>query len=444
MEKHEPAFRNTQDFIEKILFGVLKWKIHPKKLVVCTEDERIIKEPDLEIEFQYDLIPKKDRSNIRLEAVQKLMYRMTHKIKEEHWNQLRNDMHDPLLLHESSQELENLARIIVRDEDEDKYQKGTEHARNKLKYILLNFYKQIKHKVINEEDLDYPVVPIFYGAQGLAKSKLVKFLSDYFNPFVKKMNVQQVTDFDRFYKFLRDRMVIRIDELDGADKAPLAVLKSLVTDLEITAKRYHSQNPIEDYCFATFIITSNKRSFKVFRDSSGNRRWADFEIFHEIDFEELKKINLVTLIKGIPLSDTEEEKMRMRVMSEKYLIPDQLEYKHHDDVDEFVEEMQIFINLEERGKNKFISKTDLFKDFQAFRKKRGRSSNNLLTLNYFWASIKDILRTVEFDEKTMKKFIDTNRLQNKNRVRGVLIDLESYKKKKDEVLGDSGVSFFDI
>lgn len=439
-EKKLPKYRNTQHFIEEILYKKLKWKIHPQKFVLCKGNGRILKEPDFEIEYEFDQISKHDRTNINLPFVQRLIQREIFNLKEVFWEKIKNDMHDPNLQSQSEIEMEKLVRAIVPNETEKFYQKGITYARNKLRYILLNFYKQIKHKIINEEDFDYPVVPIFVGTQGLSKSKLVKYLTDFFNPFVKKMDINQVTDFDRFYKLLRDRMVIRIDELDGADKAPLNILKSLITDYEITAKRYFSQNPVEDYCFATFIITSNKRSYKVFRDPSGNRRWADFEIFQDFHIKDFEDINLSTLIKGIPLSDTEEERLRMRRMSEEFLIPDQMQYKHQDEVEEFIDEASLFINYEQTERNKFISKDELFKDFNTFRKQLGRHTT--LTANHFWNNLKDVLKTVEVDSSTYKKCTENViRKKSDKSKRGIMIDLETYNKRKKEVLNDCSVFY---
>lgn len=422
--KHVPLYTNTDDFIDKVLLGAMKWSIHPQKHRLCDAYGKYIKEPDLYILQIYDKTHKADRVNIALDRVMPLIQFRIHKIREEMWRNLCMEIHGGDEF-ESHAEMDRMISIIVPDSENSIRTNGVHAARNKLKYLLLNFIKQIKHKLILEEDLDYPVVPIFYGAQGIAKSKLVRFLTDPFGVFVKKMSVEQITDVNRFYRFLRDKVVIRIEELDGADKANLAMLKSIVTDNEITAQKYYSQVPIEEFCFATFIITSNKRSSEVFRDRSGNRRWGDFEIMTEIDLNKFKDIDMMKIIRGIKLNDTEAEREKMRLMSEKFLIPDQNECRVQDDIDEFIEELEIKVSSV-AVENEFISKEELYTTFEDYWKRQLRPYPKDLTKRKFWISLKDHLKIAESFSKVKEKT-----------VRGIRIDMKTYRARHMVVINST-------
>jgi hypothetical protein len=139
-------------------------------------------------------------------------------------------------------------------------------------------------------------------------------------------------------------------------------------------------------------------------------------ILTEINLVELEsKIDMMKIIRGIPLCNTEQERKRMRILS-SHLVNDQAESRVQDDIDEFIEEMNIKVNSENPFANKFIGKDDLFEDFKTIRKMDPRPFPKDLNRKKFWLSLKDRLQISEI----------VGRNRDGTSSRGFRIDLSVY------------------
>lgn len=122
----------------------------------------------------------------------------------------------------------------------------------------------------------------FRGAQGIGKGFLVNVmfgtvLGKFYNPSAK---ISDIVD-ERWTPALGNMILVNIDEADVggngfmSEKA-MAPLKSRITNNVFTFRPMHTNNTSEVKKKASFISTSNFHIYEVMNDSSGMRRFLEF------------------------------------------------------------------------------------------------------------------------------------------------------------------------
>ncbi len=146
----------------------------------------------------------------------------------------------------------------------------------------------------------------FRGAQGIGKSYLVNamfgsVLGKFYNPSAK---ISDIID-DRWTPALGNMILVNIDETDVggsstymSDKG-MSPLKSRITNTVFSYRPLGTNNVVEVRKKATFISTSNFHIYEIMNDSSGMRRFLEFNSKNDsqerFDYKRVAKIKELAL-----------------------------------------------------------------------------------------------------------------------------------------------------
>ena len=136
---------------------------------------------------------------------------------------------------------------------------------------------QVKRKAFGHYRNDWPLMNIFTGGQGYAKTGTLNYLfkpigacvggnkrlKDFNNPF-------NSIDFSRY-------LVLPFNDIANNERFDVQMLKSLVTDEDYQYREPHSKKSYKLYNTATLYATSNEPVAQTIPDDTGARRWWEIE-----------------------------------------------------------------------------------------------------------------------------------------------------------------------
>lgn len=166
--------------------------------------------------------------------------------------------------------------------------------------MMKHFMWTVKRRMNNKDTINQVLVN-FYGQGGTGKSYFMKFFTEVFKMFrVMNAKIETVTD-ERRVPELANNFIHFIDELAGEKKVyidqDLSIFKSIITaDTPLTYRPMGTNSASKIQPRTTLISCSNFHIFDVILDSSGMRRFFEFNIgieshgYNKADFDALESI----------------------------------------------------------------------------------------------------------------------------------------------------------
>ena len=139
------------------------------------------------------------------------------------------------------------------------------------KAVVLHWIWQVKRKMLGLS-VDHHMMLVFYGDQGGGKTQLILKLLSPIKGLYFPTNFLQIID-DRLFKVVRDYAVIFTDEMAGAEKACINLVKNRISSETVTGRPLFSNEIEEVPNNATWIGATNFPIEEIIRDESGNRRF---------------------------------------------------------------------------------------------------------------------------------------------------------------------------
>lgn len=145
------------------------------------------------------------------------------------------------------------------------------------KSILYTLIWNIKNKIINKRVSPMPLFCVFYGPQGAGKTYLVRKLLE---P-IKRLST--VTDFtsvqdERRYRDFGTYAVLFLDEMGKIDRADTEMVKNKITSEKVSGRALYTNATDDIFNLATLIGCSNKPLSEIYQDTTGVRRFWEFNI----------------------------------------------------------------------------------------------------------------------------------------------------------------------
>lgn len=202
--------------------------------------------------------------------------------------------------------------------------------------VLRHWIWQAKRKLIGKP-IDHHLMPIFYGPQGAGKSEMVKrFLSPVYRDHIV-ISFSELAD-SRCYRIFNSYGVIFADEMSGADRASVNLIKQLITNVHSSGRPMRT-NEIEKVTNrASWIGSSNDPVNEIILDASGNRRFYQITCLPrgEWDYESINSIDYQAVWRAI---DEDAESPLISGGLVERLYERQKGWKHTDLVEEWLKEM---------------------------------------------------------------------------------------------------------
>ena len=240
--------------------------------------------------------------------------------------------------------------------------------------IMAHFIWQIKRR-LNDKEVVWHTMPIIFGGQGLGKSVAIDKLLAPLTNLILRIRVTELTD-PRFYFSLNKNYVAFLDEMSGANKADVEVLKSQVSTAYNDARKLNTNNVMKIRQNCSLIGATNRSVSELIYDPTGNRRFFEIRTSGTIDRDLINSIDYKALYKGID----ERRERGYREEHEAAISGEQAALVVSDDITTFMEECAISSD----GKTKEISSNDLYDKYTQWAESNGIKQPN----NNIWLGIK--------------------------------------------------------
>jgi hypothetical protein len=158
--------------------------------------------------------------------------------------------------------------------------------------IIKKFMWQVKRKATGLQVTDH-LMPVITGKQGSGKSTIVMNMLKPINDAMRIADFRSIID-DKLID-LWESLVLFMDEMSGAKKADMDIVKQAITAVTLTRRPMRSNDSVTVKQRSTFIGCSNDSLTEIIRDTTGGRRFAeltfsdtpDWQAMNEIDWEML-------------------------------------------------------------------------------------------------------------------------------------------------------------
>lgn len=167
----------------------------------------------------------------------------------------------------------------------------------KIVGVLAHFLWQIKRRLIDKE-IVYHIMPILYGGQGAGKSKALQHLFKQLTNLTLDLGLTEVTD-PRFYFSLNRNFVAVLDEMAGAKKADVDILKKQISATYNDVRKLGGNIVTKIKQNASFIGTTNRPVNEIIFDTTGARRFYEIRTLEKLDWAAVNSIDYVSLYRGI-------------------------------------------------------------------------------------------------------------------------------------------------
>lgn len=202
--------------------------------------------------------------------------------------------------------------------------------------VLAHFLWQIKRRLVDKEVV-FHIMPIIYGPQGAGKSYAIKALLSPIANLTMDLKVTDVTD-SRFYVALNRNFVVVFDEMAGAKKADVEVLKTQISATYNDVRKLGTNQVTKMKQNASFVGTTNRPVNELIFDPTGARRFYEIRTLPKLDWETIEKgIDYAALFQGI--DETRERGYLETVLNE--VTEDQKDLIGIDEVAAFLEAYRI-------------------------------------------------------------------------------------------------------
>jgi hypothetical protein len=152
--------------------------------------------------------------------------------------------------------------------------KGTglsqEHFEDYLKQWGAKIFEKIEDASVQNES----EILLLIGGQGIGKDRLIYSIVGGLGRYYSEGTIGRKENDD--YQLAAQSLVINLSEFDQTARTDIGYLKDFITKKEVTFRRPYAREP-ENFSLHHSLIASSNES-DILRDSTGNRRFAPFEI----------------------------------------------------------------------------------------------------------------------------------------------------------------------
>lgn len=201
--------------------------------------------------------------------------------------------------------------------------------------VFAHFIWMIKRRLL-DKDITFHIMPIIYGAQGGGKSLAVRNLFKPLNNMTLELSLTEVTD-SRFYYALNKNFVVILDEMAGAKKVEVEILKKQISATHNDVRKLGTNVVTKMKQNANFIGTTNRPVNELIFDNTGARRFYEVVALNKLDWDVINRLNYIELYQNI--NENKENGYIQDVMSD--VIKDQEKLIGVDELGAFLETYNI-------------------------------------------------------------------------------------------------------
>ena len=151
-----------------------------------------------------------------------------------------------------------------------------------------------------ENPINQNIFMLLRGDQGIGKDRLIYNLFHKFHPYYSNFSVQPNKEVDTWHQ-VASHLILHLQEFDQTSKLGVPFLKELITTNNKEYRLPYERVAESRQMFGSFISTANVDN--LFRDTTGNRRFAVFDLEH-IDWSYPKDFGLQILAQGVKLYES--------------------------------------------------------------------------------------------------------------------------------------------
>lgn len=361
-------YKNGRDFIERGWLKKRNYHIDSMLFQVTRKNGTPVTNIKNDLAEFFDSTFKAERALVgtkrdMLDIISFLCYQE----REKKWESILNK----ITVHNRDKEkaMEGIFKIVDilvphKTRHEYRLEHDNEPERQRYRFLFMNLFQQINHRLIRKEVHPFPILPVFFGAEGIGKTKLTDFLFNLFRPFVAKASFSAITEPEKHYKVMCENIIVICEELVGANKADNESFKSNQTSSVLDVRTFHTQDYLKHLIYSTTVATSNKSTWEVMRAHGKGRRFGNILIREDIDFKLLEDIDILEIIQGIGFCEgdaIEESRFHYINFCEKY----QIETQNLDEFEQWASTRELKQH-EDYSLNYFVSFDDFYADWKEF------------------------------------------------------------------------------
>ncbi len=257
----------------------------------------------------------------------------------------------------------------------------------------------VKRKLIDKNFFDVLVIVLF-GPQGVGKTLFTQCLAKPFTGYVISANARDLTD-ERGRKALETHYIWNIEELSGANRADIDELKRIITEPNISLRPMRTNEMIYVKQNCSFIVTTNNRLNERIHDSTGMRRWVEFEMLQKVNIEQLLKFDILSVWKGIdenredgylaPIKSGLELHQKNLTVEDPFLV--------------FLEESRLAVDPEKEKEPTFVQTTILYRSYGDFCDRRNEKTMGQTAFSRLLSNrgFKDDRKWIQFSDGQKKQ-----------------------------------------
>lgn len=220
--------------------------------------------------------------------------------------------------------------------------------------ILKHFIWQVKRK-LNGLEVHSHMMPIWFGKTGGGKSfSVAKFVSPLEEFKNDNSSILEVID-PRNSASMTKQYAIVLDELAKADKIDIESLKQLITKSSFSSRDLYSKYQSVKKQNSTFIGTTNKSVEELIVDTTGMRRFYQFNSKDLLDWDVINSLNYLKIWKSVnEFNDVGYIKEYHKIIN-----ADQAEWTAKDNVQLYLDEK----GYQSSENGKFIPTNEIFESY---------------------------------------------------------------------------------
>lgn len=167
---------------------------------------------------------------------------------------------------------------------------------DETKLVMKHFIWQIKRKMFNKS-VDYHMMPVMKGEQGIGKSSIIRSLLSPIKEFVADTNFNAITE-DKNHNLWKN-FVLVFDEMGRSTNNNIEEIKRRITAEQFTSRimKTNTDTIVENK--ATFIGSTNRDISSMIIDNTGMRRFFQIECLSSFDWMVTNSIDFLMLWRSI-------------------------------------------------------------------------------------------------------------------------------------------------
>lgn len=248
-------------------------------------------------------------------------------------------------------------------------QAATGQCEPKVVAIMAHFLWMVKRKMLDKEVV-WHIMPILYGPQGCGKTYAIKKFIEPLGNMTLEMRVSELVD-SRFQFALNNNFIAFLDELAGAQKTEVEVLKNQITATHNDSRKLGKNKVFKIKQNVSLIGATNRPVSEIIYDPTGARRFYEIITLPKMDWPAICSIDYTAMYKGI------DENLDRGYIEEhlQEISKDQESLVVSDELTAFIEQY----NIHTDGKTREISCNGLYDIYVIW-----AESNGIKPLNSIW------------------------------------------------------------